>query len=427
MADAEAEQWRPEVVEEAEAVVIGELITTVNVLDVTDILKFDDDVDGTTNEKDEILYESNASQVETGERSNKVGEVVEEEIVELEFEKVKPKLATHSMHCPNCKSKITKVILRRKVLSYRPNEQPVDPVEPEPEQRDLVGCFSCLSLFTCSENGCFNPFDIFLRRSETSTDHASSSSGEHKMKAVVRENVTFQLLSADLPESSNATGDDDAMITIENEPETIVVARSRGRSWIGYEGVLVEIIKSIVYGGLMEVIASLSVVALLLLLMPLHLWDLRDDCYKDSSSRETNKAATNKYKDLLGQVNYFPLHAFFAIISFLMFGMVPPVAYGYSCHETNDKDFTLVVTATASLLCVLLLAILKAYINKCTVFEYFKTVVYYIITAVLVSGVSYVVGNLVARLMEELGWFNTSSGGGMPCLPRATNPYLESF
>ncbi|KAI3760261.1 hypothetical protein L1987_50654 [Smallanthus sonchifolius] len=424
MADAGAEQWRPEAVEEAEAA-------------------FDDNVDETTIKKDEILYESIANQVETGGSSNNLGEVVEEEIVELEFEKVKPKLATHSMHCPNCKSEITKVILRRKVLSYRSNEQPVDPVEPEPEQRDLVGCFSCLSLFTCSgkENGCFNPFDIF-RRSETSTDHASSSSGEHKMKAVVREN--------DLPGSSNATGDDDdAMITIENEPEAIVVvARSRGRSWLGYEGVLVEIIKSIVYGGLMEVIASLSVVAsaaasdaatlsvVSLALASLiggvfvighNLWDLRDDCYKDSSSQETNKAATDKYKELLGQVNYFPLHVFFAILSFLMFGMVPSVAYGYSCHETNDKDFTLVVTATASLLCVLLLAILKAYINKCTVFEYFKTVVYYIITAVLVSGVSYVVGNLVAWLIEELGWFNTSSGGGMPCLPRATNPYLETF
>ncbi|KAJ0742323.1 putative Ccc1 family protein [Helianthus annuus] len=107
--------------------------------------------------------------------------------------------------------------------------------------------------------------------------------------------------------------------------------------------------------------------------------------------------------------------------------MVPPIAYRYSYHETKDKEYTLAVVALASLLCVLLLAILKAYINKCTVFKYFKTAVYYVIIAVLVSGVSYVVGNLVARLLEEPGWFATSSSGGMPCVPRVTSSYLESF
>ncbi|KAF5784747.1 putative Ccc1 family protein [Helianthus annuus] len=330
-------------------------------------------------------------------------EVVEEEVVKLEFEKVKPKLATHSMHCPNCRSEITKVILRRKV--YRPNEQ--DPVvvrvPPEPEQKDLVRCFSC------SEIGCFNPFDIFQKS----------------------------------PETVNVG----SAIIIVDEPETIVT-RSRGRMWLGYEGILAEILKSIVYGGLMEVIASLSVVVsaaasnvttlsiVSLALASLiggvfivghNLWDLRNDCYKNTSSQETKKATTYKYKALLGQVNHFPLHAFFAILSFLVFGMVPPIAYRYSYHETKDKEYTLAVVALASLLCVLLLAILKAYINKCTVFKYFKTTVYYIIIAVLVSGVSYVVGNLVARLLEEPGWFATSSSGGMPCVPRVTSSYLESF
>ncbi|MFS7975141.1 putative Ccc1 family protein [Helianthus anomalus] len=305
-------------------------------------------------------------------------EVVEEEAVKLEFEKVKPMLATHSMHCPNCRSEITKVILRRKV--YRPNEQdPVVRVPPVPEQKDLVRCFSCSSLFTCSET---------------------------------------------------------------------IVTPSRGRMWLGYDGILAEILKSIVYGGLMEVIASLSVVVsaaasnvttlsiVSLALASLiggvfiighNLWDLRDDCYKDNSSQETKKATTYKYKALLGQVNHFPLHAFFAILSFLMFGMVPPIAYRYSYHETKDKEYTLAVVAIASLLCVLLLAILKAYINKCSVFKYFKTAVYYIIIVVLVSGVSYVVGNLVARLLEEPGWFATSSSDGMPCVPRVTSSYLESF
>ncbi|KAL8200697.1 hypothetical protein R6Q57_012036 [Mikania cordata] len=158
-----------------------------------------------------------------------------------------------------------------------------------------------------------------------------------------------------------------------------------------------------------------------------HLWDLRDNCYKYSSRQHTNEAATKNYIELLGQAHYFSLHVLFAILSFLVFGMVPTVANGYSFHETDDKDFTLVMAATTSLLCVLLLAILKAYINKCTSLEYFKMVVYCIIIVVSVSGLSYVVGYLAARLTEELGWFNTSSRGDMTCLPRAIIPNLESF
>ncbi|KAK9069373.1 hypothetical protein SSX86_011276 [Deinandra increscens subsp. villosa] len=501
MADPVAEQPRP-----------GAEVTVDNVSTRTAIGQY------------EILTEedSTRSHVETtGESSYEEFR----EVVELEFEKVKPKLATHSMHCPNCESEITKVILRRKVLSFRS----IGPGEPrQEEQKDLVGCFSCFSLFTCSDDGCFNPFDVFRRRTGTSIDPSSRPDGERKMELSGRENANdpkledrdqpepvyvnresiisygqvqapkhitatgpkleledqpepvymnresiisygqvqapkyvtettsipkgiYRLLSSDLPESSNAeedddNDDDDTTVIIENEPETVVVARRR--SWLGYEGVLVEILKSIVYGGLMEVIASLSVVAsaaasnaatlsiVSLALASLiggvfiighNIWDLRDDCYKASSSQETKKAATNKYKELLGQVNYFPLHVCFAILSFIVFGMVPPVAYGYSFHETNDKDFTLMVAAIMSLLCVLLLAILKAYINKCNIFEYFKTVMYYIIISLSVSGVSYVVGNMIARLMEELGWFDTSSGGSTPCLPRTTTPYLESF
>ncbi|XP_076931114.1 uncharacterized protein LOC143596151, partial [Bidens hawaiensis] len=153
--------------------------------DVADILAFDDigaNVDGATNGS-----KIAATEVETGESSRNGGEVLEEEIVELEFEKLKPKLATHTMHCPNCKSEITKVTLRRKILSYRPPEQPAEPVVPEsePEQiRDegpLVGCLSCLSLFTCSDNGCFRPFDIFRKRvPDTTTDVATPPQTDEK-------------------------------------------------------------------------------------------------------------------------------------------------------------------------------------------------------------------------------------------------------
>ncbi|KAJ0770522.1 putative Ccc1 family protein [Helianthus annuus] len=542
---ADAEHWQPEVEEGGEAGLkaiatidalpdngIASAVSSKEVADgndldkngdahVEDILEFDDigsNVNGITNGS-----ESSTSQVESRESSRNGGEVVEEEIVELEFEKVKPKLTTHSMHCPNCKSEITKVVLRRKVFITN-RSQPEPEPEPEPNPGLIVGCLACLSLFTCSDDGCFNPFNIFRPRPDTTTSLASSPPAGEKgngsgscfsMFWVLRKEKTnpipnnpqqsepvnpHSIISpeqAEEPVKSIITRDqvqeplyvnrqsvispgllqshtfvpgttsntvkvssegpsldihespkiDDAIIHVDDAGETISVAQPRGRPWLGSDGILLEILKSIVYGGLMEVIASLSVVAsaaasdaatlsiVSLALASLaggifvighNLWDLRDDCYKENSSQESNNEATTKYKEVLGQVSYFPLHAFFAILSFVVFGMVPPVAYGYSFHETNDKDYTVIVVAIASLVCVSLLAIFKAYINKCTFLEYFKTVVYYITTAVSVSGVSYVAGNLITKLIEEYGFFDMNSGGGMSLFPHATISSLAS-
>ncbi|GKA94093.1 hypothetical protein Tco_0816079 [Tanacetum coccineum] len=65
-------------------------------IDVSDMMKFAD-TDETTEGKKEISHEAHASQLEMLSFEN-VGELLEEEIVELEFEKVKPKLETHTMH-----------------------------------------------------------------------------------------------------------------------------------------------------------------------------------------------------------------------------------------------------------------------------------------------------------------------------------------
>ncbi|CAH1447180.1 unnamed protein product [Lactuca virosa] len=502
-----------------------------------DILKFDEN----TYKKNEASHSH--SHVDAGESSGVAGEVVEEEIVELEFEKVKPKLSTHSMHCPNCKAEVTKVILRRKVITFRSPEPAVVPVEePQRDPNDLVGCLSCLSLFTCSGNGCFNPFDIFRKKADPTnvlppqttvegttatpvvtenencfsmflvfkkkqkvaeiavdppqsdpvlvnreviipdqstlpkyvTGNTSIAKGQPSVSSpqppstvILKDKEVTSVVDSDgekkrllggnrlpyLPPSTNVAVDDDTTIDVETEEPTeneVVMDAAVGgrRTWFGYDGILAEILKSIVYGGLMEVIASLSIVAsaaasdtttlniIALALASLiggiiiighNLWDLRDDCHKETPNQQTEGGAINKYKELLGRINYFPLHAFFAILSFVIFGMVPPVAYGFTFHKTNDRDFTMSAVAITSLLCVSLLAIFKAFINECGVLEYLKTVVYYITTAVSASGVSYVAGNLVTRLVTELGLFDTSLGGGMPLLPHASTTSLASF
>ncbi|KAD4584385.1 hypothetical protein E3N88_21986 [Mikania micrantha] len=428
-------------------------------------------------------------------------------------EVVEPELVKPNLHCPNCGSETREVIVvGRKGVSYQPTMQPVDLVGSEPDPGQLVGCFSCLNFFACSDNGSLNPFDISPKRSETYIDRTSPSGDEQKEvhvgngacyddslinienKQGLRRSPSFghacQPFASDPANCSdnevgNGASYNDSMINIDENKhglyrlpsfghacqsvvsnptncseselgmsrapsyDDICNARaemasatapiydepSRGRSWLGYNGVLVEILKSIVYVGLIEVIASTSVVAFAaafdanissiialavasliggIFFIGHNLWDLRDDCYPEYLSQETNEQASNKYKRLLGQINYFPLHAFFAILSFVAFGMIPPIAYVLSFHETNDKNSTLLTVAIVSLLCILLLAMFKACINcYCSAFQFIKTAVYYATMVVIISSVSYVAGNLVTRLMVEFGLFETSSYGVM--------------
>ena len=98
------------------------------------------------------------------------------------------------------------------------------------------------------------------------------------------------------------------------------------------------------------------------------------------------------------------------VISFLLFGMVAPVTYSFSFLKSDDKDLKIIAVAAVSLVCIAMLAIAKAYIQKASSFYgYVKTVLYFVIPGFLASGLSYVVGDLVKKLMEKLGLFNSSS------------------
>lgn len=383
-------------------------------------------------------------------------EILEEEVVELEFQKATTKLDTHTMHCPNCDHEIRKVVLRRKLIRRIPR------VTEEPhKQLDLLGCFSCFSLFTATDNGRFNPFPIFWNKPASSA-LPQPNENEYISLPQARENENNGLENVEggtyepiyvLPRYDvrsrgqpyfgvEQPGQHDTSIII--SPTTTTAVEGQTQGLVGsQDSKSFEILKSVVYGGLMEVIASLSIVAsaaagdaTTLSIMALaianltggifvighNLWDLKDDCYKFSTQQTNNQQPRTKYKELLGSVEHFPMHVFFAILSFLMFGIIPPMAYGYSFYRTNDKDFTMLIVAVASLVSVGLLAIFKAYIDRCNGFAgYVKTVLYYLTTAVTVSGVSYVAGNLVMRFIKEVGWFETSSRVAM------TNPSLAYY
>ncbi|XP_054796398.1 membrane protein of ER body-like protein [Prosopis cineraria] len=180
-----------------------------------------------------------------------------------------------------------------------------------------------------------------------------------------------------------------------------------------------EILKSIVYSGLVESISSLGVVTSAasagsssmniialglanlvggLFIIWHHLTELKEDSQGDT--QQTN-GQEDKYQRLLGHRENFVLHAVVVVLSFLIFGSVPVVIYGILIGENYSSEVKVALVVAASLLCVILLGIAKVY-TKRPPKSYAKTVSYYVTLAVATSGVSYVAGRLMKDLIEKL-------------------------
>lgn len=247
-----------------------------------------------------------------------------------------------------------------------------------------------------------------------------------------------------VPDTASAGGD--TIITIMNNTQTttsqptqnIIATIGTGDPGLtesieerGFRGV--EVIKSIVYGGLVESITSLGVlssaagsdtaiiniVALALanligglFVICHHLWELKNDDHGVIYSRETENTPNqgtqrlDKYREILGRRENFLLHATVAIISYIIFGLIPPVIYGFSFRESSDRFFKLIAGAVASLLCITVLAVAKAYVQSPPK-SYIKTVFYYIALGFTASSASYVAGDMINKLIQKLGWISS--------------------
>lgn len=144
------------------------------------------------------------------------------------------------------------------------------------------------------------------------------------------------------------------------------------------------------------------------------MWELKND-HSSGTSNQVTEGATDRYKELLGRRENFLLHATVAVLSFLIFGLLPPVVYGFSFRESDNRDFKLVAVAVASLLCIIILAIGKAYVQRPPK-SYLKTIIYFVIMGFMASGISYAAGDLIKKLLDKLGWFNSSVVLTMPVL-----------
>ncbi|KAG6414669.1 hypothetical protein SASPL_122042 [Salvia splendens] len=103
---------------------------------------------------------------------------------------------------------------------------------------------------------------------------------------------------------------------------------------------------------------------------------------------------------------HFLFHSTFVILSYIIFGLVAPVTYGFAFHDSDDKDYKMLAVAAAGFGCIFVLAIAKAYVKGIERFGgYVKTILYYVTMAVSASGVAYAAGDLFEKLLDDLGWF----------------------
>ncbi|KAH0691644.1 hypothetical protein KY289_019002 [Solanum tuberosum] len=265
---------------------------------------------------------------------------------------------------------------------------------------------------------------------------------EHDLISSVKDALSIQDKLDNIPNISveaaaNNIAGNDTIITVEAGHETRETASANldtqiqsveGQATDGADGYKIEIIKSIIFGGLAESITSLSVVAsatggdtttlniLVLAMANLfgglfiifhNLWELKRDRFEQASNQIMEKHV-DRYREQLGRRENFTLHAVLVILSYIIFGLLPPVTYGFSFRKSDDKDLKIVAVSAASLVCILMLATGKAYVQRAPK-PYFKTISTYIILGFTVSGVSYAAGILFNRLLEKLGFFQPSS------------------
>ncbi|XP_022152078.1 membrane protein of ER body 1-like [Momordica charantia] len=216
-----------------------------------------------------------------------------------------------------------------------------------------------------------------------------------------------ELLNPLLPESSRAQQRDIAVTITPTESTETIQQRNEAKSW--------KILQCVVVGGLFESITSLVIVtsaatsniisngnilALALANLISGFFLIRHDL---SITRKEQKLKQGN--EMLRAAVHYSFHFTVAIISFILFGAVPPFVYAFTI---GDKNLKLAIAAGVSLSCIALLAALKAHLQKLkhqAVISYIKTVASFMVFGVAAFVLSYLAGSLFGKLIEKVDWF----------------------
>ncbi|KAF8114537.1 hypothetical protein N665_0036s0065 [Sinapis alba] len=203
------------------------------------------------------------------------------------------------------------------------------------------------------------------------------------------------------------------------------------------DGNKLDILKSIVYGGLTQSITSLctvtsaaasgastlNVLALGVanlssgLLLIIHsLQELindkprrRTNTSDDQKESDAEEEEEDRYVEALGRREKSTLHKLIAISSFVVCGLIPPLVYGFSFRRSIEKrqEYKTLAVYAVSLLCIVLLSVAKAYVSKRR--EYAKTLFRYTSMATAASGFSTFMGYFVNQWLEKSGFYDEST------------------
>ncbi|KAL1557492.1 membrane protein of ER body-like protein [Salvia divinorum] len=406
-----------------------------------------------------------------------VEESDDEEVVELEFERAVDKVHTHTPYCPNCSKQITKVILRRKKKASPRPDKPLDLLgclscfsifipsgdclnpfglfksKPKLESHNIedvqppisvggskqglkspnIGPSTAVGSTTTNAAGTgnlLNPFYYYF--GYNSKPKLQSPKIEIEQPSNDIDGSTTTNAPGNLEEAKPEHNPRDVTVDIKDGPEMVggrpplqqplisemvggrpaleqplVSGDQRSRS--------LEILKCVVYGGLIESIASLSIVSstaasdtTTLNVVVIGLATLLSGLFAFGCNlvELRNDNSNEKYHEALGRKGHFMFHSTFAILSYAVFGLVAPVTYGFAFRDSNDKDYKILAVAAAGFGCIFVLAIAKAYVKGVDRFGgYVKTILYYVTMAVSASGSAYAAGELIGKLLDDLGWF----------------------
>lgn len=217
------------------------------------------------------------------------------------------------------------------------------------------------------------------------------------------------------------------------EAEALVPAPSAERDeW--------DILKAVVYGGLVESITSLSVVsaaaasgaktldifilgiANLIGGLPVLYHNIAD--LRNTGDVAESSEQVGHYWLELGRRSKYQLHMVIAILSYILFGLLPPVIYGLSFRTSDNRENKVLVVAAASLLCIALLAIGKAHVKRHR--TYLTTLLYYLSIGFSSSGLSYVAGVLLTKVLAHFGIID-QGGASAPAPPGLSFPEAAAW
>lgn len=109
---------------------------------------------------------------------------------------------------------------------------------------------------------------------------------------------------------------------------------------------------------------------------------------------------------MFGDRKNYRLHFSVAILSFIVFGLVPPLVYGFTFCKPEQKTLKIPTVTIVTVLCIALLGVAKAYIERKTSCpEYINIMGKCIVDALGTTVLSTIGGDLIGNYIEKTGWF----------------------